>query len=121
MIFKEYEAYASLDETFDNGSYNCLTGIILFSLILHHYTIDHQVIETNYHIFILAETSEGQILLEATHPLNGFVTSAKDIEARITIYKFTSKTSFRNYNGINRTINSASTSITLFHWMSFSD
>lgn len=86
-FLKNYEAYASLDETFDNGSYNCLTGTILFSLILHHYTIDHQVIETNYHIFILAETSEGQILLEATDPLNGFVTSAKDIEARITIYK----------------------------------
>jgi len=86
-FLKNYEAYASLDETFDNGSYNCLTGTILFSLLLHHYNIDHQVIETNYHIFILAETAEGQILLEATDPLNGFVTSAKEIEARITIYK----------------------------------
>jgi hypothetical protein len=86
-FLKTYEAYASLDETFDNGSYNCLTGTILFSLFLHHYAIDHQVIETNYHIFILVETAEGQILLEATDPLNGFVTSAKDIEARIKIYK----------------------------------
>lgn len=86
-FLKSYEAYASLDETFDNGSYNCLTGTILFSLILHHYAIEHQVIETNYHIFILAETAEGQILLEATDPLNGFVTSAKEIEARIAVYK----------------------------------
>lgn len=86
-FLKNYEAYASLDETFDNGSYNCLTGTILFSLILHHYNIDHQVIETNYHIFILAETEEGEILLEATDPLNGFVTSAKEIEDRINLYK----------------------------------
>ena len=86
-FLKNYEAYASLDETFDKGSYNCLTGTILLSLILHHYNIDHQVIETNYHIFILAETTEGQILLEATDPLDGFVTSAKEIEARITLYK----------------------------------
>lgn len=86
-FLKNYEAYASLDETFDTGSYNCLTGTILFSLILHHYNIDHQVIETNYHIFILAETREGQILLEATDPLHGFVTAVKDIEARITLYK----------------------------------
>ena len=86
-FLKNYEAYASLDETFDDGSYNCLTGTILFSLILHHYNIEHQVIETNYHIFILAETAEGQILLEATDPMNGFVTSAKDIEARILLYK----------------------------------
>jgi hypothetical protein len=86
-FLKNYEAYASLDETFDKGSYNCLTGTILFSLILHHYNIEHQVIETNYHIFILAETAEGQILLEATDPLNGFVTSPKEIEARIAVYK----------------------------------
>lgn len=86
-FLKNYEAYASLDETFNNGSYNCLTGTILLSLLLHHYNIDHQVIETNYHIFILAETTEGQILLEATDPLNGFVTSAREIDARITIYK----------------------------------
>lgn len=86
-FLKKYSAYASLDETFDNGSYNCLTGTIIFSLILNHYKIEHQVIETNYHIFILAETNEGQILLEATDPLNGFVTSTKDIEARIKIYK----------------------------------
>jgi hypothetical protein len=86
-FLKNYQAYASLNETFDNGSYNCLTGTILFSLFLHHYNIEHQVIETNYHIFILAETNEGQILLEATDPLNGFVTSAREIEARISIYK----------------------------------
>jgi hypothetical protein len=86
-FLKNYSAYASLDETFDNGAYNCLTGTILFSLILHHYNIEHQVIETNYHIFILAETTEGQILLEATDPLNGFVNTAKDIEARIAVYK----------------------------------
>lgn len=86
-FLKNYKAYASLDETFNNGSYNCLTGTILFSLLLHHYHIEHQVIETNYHIFILAETAEGQILLEATDPLSGFVTSSKEIEERIAIYK----------------------------------
>lgn len=86
-FLKNYSPYASLDETFDNGSYNCLTGTIIFSLILNHYQVPHQVIETNYHIFILAETNEGQVLLEATDPLNGFVTSANDIEARIRVYK----------------------------------
>lgn len=86
-FLKNYSAYASLEETFDNGSYNCLTGTIIFSLILNHYEINHEVIETNYHIFILAETTGGQILLEATDPLNGFVTSAKEVEARIKLYK----------------------------------
>lgn len=86
-FLKNYTAYASLDETFDNGSYNCLTGTILFSLLLHHYHIEHQVIETNYHIFILAETAEGQVLLETTDPMNGFVTDGNDIESRISSYR----------------------------------
>ena len=86
-FLKNYVAYTSLDETFDKGSYNCLTGTILFSLILNHYAIRHEVIETNYHIFILAETKEGQVLLETTDPVNGFVTSPKEIEDRIRLYK----------------------------------
>ena len=86
-FLRRFAAYATLDETFETGSYNCLTGTILLSLSLHHFNIRHQVIETNYHIFILAETKDGQILLEATDPLNGFVSDQHDIEARITTYK----------------------------------
>ncbi|HET9052814.1 MAG TPA: hypothetical protein VFM90_01485 [Cyclobacteriaceae bacterium] len=86
-FLKNYTAHTSLSETFDTGSYNCLTGTILFSLLLQHYGIEHQVIETNYHIFILAQTAEGKILLEATDPLNGFVTSAKEIDVRIAHYR----------------------------------
>ncbi len=86
-FLKNYVAYASLDETFEKGSYNCLTGTILFSLILNHYNINYEVIETNYHIFIVAETKEGRILLETTDPMDGFVTSSSEIENRITRYK----------------------------------
>ena len=86
-FLKKFSAHASLDDTFNNGSYNCLSGTILFSLILNHYGIAHKVMETNYHIFILAETNQGQVLLEATDPLNGFVTTVKEIDARIRIYR----------------------------------
>jgi hypothetical protein len=43
--------------------------------------------ETNYHIFILAETGQGKILIEATDPINGFVTNPQEIESRIKGYK----------------------------------
>lgn len=86
-FLKDFAAFATLDETFQKGSYNCLTGTILLSLALHHYNIDHEVIETNYHIFILTETQSGQILLEATDAANGFVTDPAAIESRIETYK----------------------------------
>jgi len=87
QYLKKYEAYASIGNLFNNGSYNCLTGTILYTLLLDHFQISHRVIETNYHIFILVETKQGEILLEATDPLNGFVANPLEIESRINTYK----------------------------------
>jgi hypothetical protein len=82
--YKEHTAFADL---FADGSYNCLTGTILFSTLLNHFGIPHDVIETNYHIFIIAYTQQGDVLIEATDVQEGFVTSATKINDRISRYK----------------------------------
>jgi hypothetical protein len=45
------------------------------------------VIETNYHIFIIAHTAQGDVLLETTDAINGFVTGEDRIGKRISFYK----------------------------------
>ena len=80
-------SYTSFDALFNDGSYNCLTGTILYAIILNHFHIPYQVIETNYHIFLTVETKQGKILLEATDPLNGFVETKSSMEKRIATYK----------------------------------
>jgi hypothetical protein len=87
QYLKKYDATAPISNLFNTGSYNCLTGTILYAVLLNHFQIPHQVIETNYHIFILAETKQGKILLEATDRVNGFVTSPREIESRMNKYK----------------------------------
>jgi len=89
---KEFQPYSSFNDLFGNGAYNCLTGTILYSLILNHFAIPFEVIETNYHIFITVETKQGKILLEATDPLQGFVDTESAIEKRIATYKQNSLT-----------------------------
>lgn len=84
---KHYVAYASVDNLFTDGSYHCLTGTVLYSLILTELGIDHEVIETNYHIFLIAQTTEGEVLIETTDPASGFVDSPLEIEQRISSYK----------------------------------
>lgn len=84
---KKYETYASFNYLFSNGSYNCLTGTILYAVILNHFDIPYQVTETNYHIFLTVDTNQGKILLEATDPLGGFVETESGIEKRIATYK----------------------------------
>ena len=86
-FLKEYKAYAPFNGLFSNGDYNCLTGTILYALILNHFGIQYEVIETNYHIFLTVETEQGKVLLEATDPLDGFVDTAAGIEKRIATYR----------------------------------
>lgn len=109
---KKYEDHTSFSALFNKGSYNCLTGTILYSLILNHFHIAHEVIETNYHIFILAETNQGKILLETTDPLHGFVDTPSGIEKRINTYKkntlYASNSKFNYYQFNTDLFNSVS-------------
>jgi hypothetical protein len=86
-FFRRYSQFASFSETLNRGKYNCLTGTALYALLLNHFDIAYTIIETNYHIFLLAETDDGQVLFEATDPINGFVTDAKEIARMIDHYK----------------------------------
>lgn len=86
-FLKHYTDYVSFSTTLNKGTYNCLTGTALYALLLDYFAIEHQVIETNYHIFLLVNTNEGRVLLEATDPLNGFVDDDQQIEKRIAAYR----------------------------------
>jgi tetratricopeptide (TPR) repeat protein len=86
-FLRNYTQYASFGETLSKGKYNCLTGTALYAMLLEHFNIQYSIIETNYHIFLLADTNEGRVLFEATDPLHGFVTNRDEIEKRIQRYK----------------------------------
>jgi hypothetical protein len=84
--FRKYHEHTTFANLLTDGSYNCLTGTILFSTLFDHFGIRHEIIETNYHIFIVAHTEQGDVLIETTDPVQGFVTSSKAIEDRLKRY-----------------------------------
>jgi hypothetical protein len=86
-FLKTFTPYATFSELFQGGNYNCLSGTALYALLLDHFKIDYTIVETNYHIFLLANTSTGKVLLEATDPVNGFNEKPAEIESRISEYK----------------------------------
>ena len=111
-FLRNFSEYASFREMLDNGNYNCLTGTALYALLLEHFDIRYQIIETNYHIFLVAQTDKGPILFETTDPASGFVTNPEQIKNRIAGYKQnsiqaggSSKTYYRYnfdlYNSVN--------------------
>jgi hypothetical protein len=62
------------------GEYDCLTATALFSVILKELQLPYTVMETNYHIFLLVHLPSGDVLIETTDRLTGFVTNAREIE-----------------------------------------
>jgi hypothetical protein len=49
--------------------------------------MEYTIIETNYHIFLLVNTSKGEVLLETTDRFNGFVRNKKEIRQRVGTYR----------------------------------
>jgi hypothetical protein len=86
-FLKNYTDYASFNVLLRQGTYNCLTGTALYALLLNYFNVDFRIIETNYHIFLIADTGEGNVLFEATDPVKGFVEDPAEIEKRISTYR----------------------------------
>jgi hypothetical protein len=86
-FLKNFSEYASFSEMLEKGNYNCLSGTALYALLLDHFEVPYKIIETNYHIFLLAQTDEGSVLFETTDPANGFVRNKDEIKNRIDGYK----------------------------------
>lgn len=85
-FLKQYEDYSSFGDLLKNGKYDCLTGTALYALILDYFDFKYKIIETNYHIFLLVESTE-PVLFEATDPEYGFVRGKKLIDERLDKYK----------------------------------
>lgn len=83
---KSYTQYANLDDIL-RGEYDCLTATAWFSSLLQHKGYDFDIIETNYHIFLMVRTSQGEVLLETTDRFEGFETNRERIQKRIGSYR----------------------------------
>lgn len=86
-LLKEFTEEVSFDQTIATGHYNCLTATITFALLLRHFGISHEIVETTYHIFILAQLKDKIWLLETTDSGRGLIRSKKDIFQRMESYR----------------------------------
>jgi hypothetical protein len=86
-FLKTYKAYSPFSSLFENGEYDCLSGTSFFSVVLDELQFRYKIIETNYHIFLLIETGQGQVLLETTDRFFGFKTNPIEIEKSLSHYK----------------------------------
>ncbi len=86
-FLRHYKAYTQFDEVFETKTYDCLSGTAFFSVLLDQLGYSYKIIETNYHIFLLVSTQQGEVLLETTDRLAGLKTNAKEIHQTLDLYK----------------------------------
>jgi hypothetical protein len=86
-FLKKYDPYSDFNQIFASGTYDCLTATSLFSNVLDQLNFTYRIMETNYHIFLLVRTSDGEVLLETTDRFQGFVRRSDEIGQRINSYR----------------------------------
>ncbi|TRX58362.1 hypothetical protein FNH22_13515 [Fulvivirga sp. M361] len=82
-FLKRYRELTSFADMLRTGNYDCLSATTLYSHLFQKLSIRHEIVETNYHIYINVMLEEGNILIESTDPLYGFVSNTKEIEERL--------------------------------------
>lgn len=80
---KRYIPYKSFQDLFETGTYGCLTGTALYAFLLEELGFEYEIIETNYHMFLLVNSNGKKYLLESTDSFEGFEYAPDRIEARI--------------------------------------
>lgn len=86
-LLKQYTEYASLDQTLQKGSYDCVTATAMYALFFSELDVPYTVVETNYHLYILAfQGTNNEVLIETTDPVAGFVKNKVEVNERKELY-----------------------------------
>jgi|DewCreStandDraft_4_1066084.scaffolds.fasta_scaffold26058_2 hypothetical protein len=86
-LLREFTEEVSFDQTISTGNYNCLTATTTFALLLRHFGISHEVVETTYHIFILARLNGKVWLMETTDAGRGLIRGEKVVFRQMENYR----------------------------------
>jgi hypothetical protein len=97
-FLREYQQFASFEGMFADGKYDCLTGTSLYALIFQSLNINFKIYETSYHAFIILETASGNVMIESTDPINGFITDQNLINKKLNDYRNLKSNEFTDIN-----------------------
>ena len=80
-FLKNYDVDADFSEMFVSGGYNCLTGTILYALLLDELSIKHTIKFMPGHVYIIAYAEDIPYIFETTDPVGGFIEMNKAMQS----------------------------------------
>jgi len=78
-MLKNYNKGTTINELLSGGDYDCVSGSIMYSVLLNYFNISHRIIETDYHVFIIAELEEKEYIYESTDAQAGFISDPQKV------------------------------------------
>ncbi|MCS5491177.1 hypothetical protein [Algoriphagus limi] len=86
-LFKKYEQHATFNQMLSEGKFDCVSGTAVLGLLLDRYGFDHEIIETDYHVFSIVKLDDKPIVLESTLKVGGMITSQSEVKKYLDSYK----------------------------------
>lgn len=72
-FLKDYGTYSAFDEMINQRNYSCLSGTMLYSILLDYFEFDYSAVELTNHIYLEVAGKAGKTyVFESTDPINGF-------------------------------------------------
>lgn len=71
-IFLKYEEENQFCEIFERGYYNCVSASAMYSYMLARLGVQHQIVETTNHVYVIAYPKGETWVIESTDPEQGF-------------------------------------------------
>jgi len=86
-LFKTYEQHSTFNDMLSTGMYDCVSGSAALGLLLTRYGFDYDIVETDYHVFVMVYLEDKNIILESTLPIGGLMTAPSEVLAYLESYK----------------------------------
>ena len=86
-LFKKYEQHSTFNTMLSKGQFDCVSGSAALGMLLERYEYVYDIIETDYHVFIVVNLDGKKIVLESTLPVGGMITTPSEVEKYLKAYK----------------------------------
>lgn len=87
LLLKEYVKHSTFNEMLESGKFDCVSGSATLGMLLDRYGYNYEIVETDYHVFIITKVDEKEIILESTLPIGGMITSPSEVQDYLDSYK----------------------------------
>ncbi|OOG78849.1 hypothetical protein [Algoriphagus sp. A40] len=86
-LLKKYELHSSFNSMLSEGKFDCVSGSAALGLLLERYEYSFDIVETDFHVFIVVNLEGKKVVLESTLPVGGMITMPSEVQNYLDAYR----------------------------------